>query len=225
MRAIQWNSKPDAPILEDLPSIIEIHKSCFDGFFLTRMGAPFLRAYYGIVADYSGGILLVTEHGGQPVGFVAGFVDPARFYASLSAHKVQLLWPTLRGLLCDPRLFPLVLANRRRVGQIFEAGSPRWVVESELSSIAVHPLVQGKGGGPRTRSGFPGSFRSERSAIGPPYDGCHGQWSDPRVLFGVGLPSSRGHLRSGRTAHGRIRAAVMLLPAGGTRNAHPGPAQ
>ncbi len=133
--------------LKDLPSIIEIHKSSFDGFFLTRMGAPFLRAYYGIVADYSGGILLVTEHGGQPVGFVAGFVDPARFYASLSANKVRLLWPTLRGLLCDPRLFPLVLANRRRVGQIFEARSPKWEVESELSSIAVHPLAQGKGAG------------------------------------------------------------------------------
>jgi len=132
---------------EDLPSIIEIHKSSFYGFFLTRMGAPFLRAYYGIVADYPGGILLVTEHGGQPVGFVAGFVDPARFYASLSANKGRLFWPTLRGLLCDPRLFPLVLANRRRVGQGFEASSPRWEIKCELSSIAVHPLAQGKGAG------------------------------------------------------------------------------
>ena len=133
--------------LEDLPSIIEIHKSAFDGFFLTRMGAPFLKAIYGIVADYPGGILLVTEHDGQPVGFVAGVVDPAEFYASLSANKSRLLWPTLRGLLRDPGLFPLVLANRRRVGQIFEVSFPRLVVESELSSIAVHPLARGKGAG------------------------------------------------------------------------------
>lgn len=36
----------------DIESIIKIHCKAFHGFFLTRMGASFLRAYYQTVMDF-----------------------------------------------------------------------------------------------------------------------------------------------------------------------------
>ncbi|HMB03211.1 MAG TPA: GNAT family N-acetyltransferase [Isosphaeraceae bacterium] len=136
-------TRPAGPL--DHTAIAGVHRSAFPGFFLTRMGAPFLAAYYGIVADFPGGILLVAEDGGRLAGFVSGFLDPCRFYEAMSAARGRLLWPTLRGVLRDPLLLPLILANRRRVGDAARPEGPGAALDCELSSIAVHPDAQGKG--------------------------------------------------------------------------------
>lgn len=43
-----------------LGSVVAIHKEAFEGFFLTRMGPRFLRAYYQAVLDFEASISLVA---------------------------------------------------------------------------------------------------------------------------------------------------------------------
>jgi hypothetical protein len=57
---------------EDLAGIVTIHQQAFRRFFLTRLGADFLRLYYGLVLEYAAGIVLVSHSEGEPSpdGFV-----------------------------------------------------------------------------------------------------------------------------------------------------------
>lgn len=135
----------------DLPVIAEAHERAFAGFFLARMGRPFLEAYYRLVLDYSGGILLVAEAGDAVLGFVAGFEAPAEFYAYMARSRRRLLLPILRGLLRRPVLIPRALFNRRRVETGVADDAPGLV---ELSSIAVLPSAAGGGLGGRLVEAF-----------------------------------------------------------------------
>lgn len=67
----------------DLEAVVTLHLEAFPNFFLTFMGAPFLRVlYWGILKDASG-ITFVFERKSQILGFVAGTVEPSGFYTRL----------------------------------------------------------------------------------------------------------------------------------------------
>jgi ribosomal protein S18 acetylase RimI-like enzyme len=126
----------------DIEAIAKVHALAFPGFFLSKMGFGFLCAYYRLVLDYPGGILLVNGQAPEVDGFVTGFAAPARFYAFMADEKRRFYWPTLAAILRRPALLPRVLHNRRRVEAANVHTSP---VLCELSSIGVSPQSAGQG--------------------------------------------------------------------------------
>ena len=136
----------------DIPQIVEVHLDAFPDFFLSRLGTPFLHAYYSQVLHFEQGILLVSreEASGQVIGFVAGFTAPAEFYSQMLRQAPRYVLPILRGFLTDHRLIGLVL-NRlghvirgSRTGNAAKPESDR-SGGCELSSIATLHSRQGQG--------------------------------------------------------------------------------
>lgn len=128
----------------DLEAVVKVHQAAFPGFFLTRMGRPFLRAYYQAVLDFGTSIALIAtdENTGAVLGFAVGFRDPQGFYA-LFAHRRRRLLPAIAlAVLRDPTLVKEILRNMRRV----EAQARASVAAVELSSIAVATSGAGVGG-------------------------------------------------------------------------------
>ena len=130
--------------VDDLDGIVEIHGLAFPGFFMTRMGSSFLRAYYALVLEYDGGIVLVAENDDRPLGFVAGFENPGRFYAHMSWRKQRMVWPILKGLIRRPALVSRIVFNRKRVEAMGVSGAYDTTL-AELSSIGVDSRVASRG--------------------------------------------------------------------------------
>lgn len=128
----------------DLAAVIEVHRIAFPGFFLTRMGHAFLRAYYGAVLDYNNSIAFVADDvtGGAVHGFVVGFHHPEGFYTLFSARRGKLVLWSLIAVLRDPSLIRAILRNSRRVSN--QAEAPIDVIE--LASIGVDGQGRGAGG-------------------------------------------------------------------------------
>src|SRR5262249_51964906 len=99
----------------DLPDIVAIHQKAFNHFFLTRMGAAFLRRYYELVLHYHAGIVLVAERHGVLEGFVCGFADPAAFYRSMWRNRFSFALPAVTALLRNPSLGAHMVNAVRRI--------------------------------------------------------------------------------------------------------------
>ena len=130
--------RPAVP--SDISAIASIHLAAFPGFFLTQLGRPFLSSYYRLILQIEGGILLVGESEGTVAGFVAGFVDPQRFYRTMSSRKMRFALALLRGFLFRPWLLSRILWNYKRVSQSRQDSVAQEKNACELSSIAVLPL-------------------------------------------------------------------------------------
>jgi ribosomal protein S18 acetylase RimI-like enzyme len=128
--------------VEDLAAIVTIHQKAFQHFFLTRMGATFLRRYYEHVLHYASGIVLVSEWNGILGGFACGFGDPAEFYRSMWRQRLTFALPALGALLRNPFLGGHMINAVRRIQTSATAGLPS---SCELSSIAVTPEAAGNG--------------------------------------------------------------------------------
>lgn len=126
----------------DLAGIVSIHQKAFNQFFLTRMGAAFLRRYYELVLHYHAGIVLVSERHGVLNGFVCGFADPAEFYRSMWRNRLIFALPAVGALLRHPSLGANMVNAVRRIQTTATQGPP---LACELSSIAVAPEAAGKG--------------------------------------------------------------------------------
>jgi glycosyltransferase involved in cell wall biosynthesis/ribosomal protein S18 acetylase RimI-like enzyme len=135
----------------DLAGIVAIHQTAFKQFFLTRMGAPFLRRYYELVLNYRAGIVLVSESRGRLNGFVCGFVNPAEFYRLMWGKRQTFAPAALAALLRHPWLVTNVLYGVRRIQDSAAQGAPR---SCELSSIAVIPEASGNGVGRKLLHAF-----------------------------------------------------------------------
>jgi glycosyltransferase involved in cell wall biosynthesis/ribosomal protein S18 acetylase RimI-like enzyme len=129
---------------QDLPEIISIHRQAFSDFFLTRLGAQFLRKYYELVLAYRSGIILAREKDGVLQGFVCGFLNPPEFYRLMWRKKSAFMLPALMAVLRQPSLTSKMLSGIHRVQTSAAQAQP---VTCELSSIAVAPEVSGNGSG------------------------------------------------------------------------------
>jgi ribosomal protein S18 acetylase RimI-like enzyme len=135
----------------DLSAVVTIHQSVFRHFFLTQLGANFLRRYYDLVLTYDLGILLVYEAEGSLRGFVCGFVDPPEFYQRMWSARLSLAIPVLSALVRHPALIGRVISGVRRVHSTASEWPPR---SCELSSIAVAPASAGNGVGKALAESF-----------------------------------------------------------------------
>jgi glycosyltransferase involved in cell wall biosynthesis/ribosomal protein S18 acetylase RimI-like enzyme len=135
----------------DLDGIVEIHQRTFSHFFLTRLGASFLRRYYELVLNYRAGIVLVSERHGGLNGFVCGFADPAEFYRLMWRNRRAFAMPALAALLRRPSLAASVFQAVRRVQ---DSATECEAQHCELSSIAVTPEASGNGLGRKLLQAF-----------------------------------------------------------------------
>lgn len=194
--------------LGDVTDVVAIHRRAFIGFFMTELGAAFLARYYRLVLEYPGGLLLVADVDGLPVGFVAGFLHPPGFYALLRRRAFELGLAVLPALLRRPSIVSRLLANMRRTG---DAGSTEGNVPSELASVAVDPAYAGKGIGAQLVRAFVEASRARGADV--VYLTTDAQNNDAvnRFYQGLGFRLSRTFWAAGRRLMNEYRLA---LPGG-----------
>jgi len=141
----------------DLPGIVKIHQKAFSQFFLTQLGADFLRKYYALVLNYRAGIIVVSEGQSALEGFACGFMDPAEFYQLMWRRRGSFVRPVVSALVRHPSLAAKVLSGVHRI----QAPESEWPARScELSSIAVAPETTGNGLGKTLMRAFLAQARS-----------------------------------------------------------------
>lgn len=128
----------------DVRRIARLHLETFHGFFLSDLGAGFLRVLYRDLAAKSEGILLVAESGRGIDGFVAGVVDEVRYFAALRRRRFfQFLGAAAMAALRHPKdVVPRLWRARNRSTAVEASDSP-----ATLLSIGVSPRKQGGGVG------------------------------------------------------------------------------
>jgi len=131
----------------DVKDVVDIHLAAFPGFFLSSLGSAYLEFYYTLLLEYDGGLLLGIETDGPLAGFVAGFRDPARFYALLARSRRRQLIPLLKSVMRRPSLLGRMLYNVRTVGSRADTTDASGPDTCELSSIGLSPEVQGRRAG------------------------------------------------------------------------------
>ena len=86
--------------VEDVESIVKIHKCSFEGYFLTAMGEEFLKQFYGEMFGSGGIVLMIFDEKKEPVGFITGVPDVGGFYLNILKNKFpSVLKSTIKGIL------------------------------------------------------------------------------------------------------------------------------
>ena len=69
---------------QHLPEVAALHETCFEGYYLTRLGPRFLRAMYGWYVENPDAIAQVAlDVSGRVAGFVAGTTRAETYHVSL----------------------------------------------------------------------------------------------------------------------------------------------
>jgi ribosomal protein S18 acetylase RimI-like enzyme len=134
-----------AAAVEDIDHIVRVHLTAFPGFFLTLLGARFLRELYsGFILDENG-ICLVAERDGEMSGFVVGTSAPEDFFRRMFfARWHAFLFAALGALLRRPWFVARRLASALGYRGEKPTAHPGGAL---LSSIAVIPEEAGTGVG------------------------------------------------------------------------------
>ena len=126
-----------------VPALAALHKRAFPGFFLTRLGLPFLRTLYrGYLEDPDSGIL-IAERDGTPVGFLAYSQDYPRFYKGLiRRHVVRFALCSALAAIRHPSFIKRIFGAFRKSEAVVKEEA-----YVELASICVDPASEGAGVG------------------------------------------------------------------------------
>lgn len=128
-----------------IESLVILHQVAFPEFFLTSLGAAFLRLLYRGFIAHPQGICLVADEQNRVVGFAAGTMNPKGFFSGLLRRQaLHFAIAAVPGLLRNP-----LFATRKCLGALFYRGeTPGGIPDAALlSSLAVSPAVQSKGVG------------------------------------------------------------------------------
>lgn len=128
---------------EDIDAVVAVHLQAFPGFFLTFLGAAFLRELYcGILQDPFG-IAYVASASGTVIGFVAGTDRPPSLYGRLLRRRgVRFALASVRAVARRPVILPrlvraLAMPRQAELTQAYAL----------LMSLAVSPTAQRCGAG------------------------------------------------------------------------------
>ena len=124
-----------------LDEIVEIHLKTFKGFFLTELGAGFLRTLYkGYMTDKSSGIIVAVENG-EVNGFIAYSKDYSSFYRNLIKRSIfKFAFYSMIAIIKHPSFIGRLLAAFKKSDEV--SRDEKYV---ELASIGVLPMCKGKG--------------------------------------------------------------------------------
>lgn len=128
---------------QDVPSMVDIHLRSFPSFFLSFLGAGFLRELYGATIVDQEGIAFVAEDRDRIVGFSTGTSEPTGFYLRLLRQRWwRFGLACVRPLIRRPSIAPRLLRAFRRPHE-----NDTKTGRATLMSIAVRPEAQGTGTG------------------------------------------------------------------------------
>lgn len=132
----------------DVARIVAVHQLVFSGFFLTLLGRRFLAEVYHAYVVESDGMCWVTEMPDGPdsfrvVGFVAGTLNPARFYRRLLYRRgLRFAFAALPALCKHPvKVLPRLCGGLRCCGEHTHAVEGA----AQLSSLGVSPSISRQG--------------------------------------------------------------------------------
>ena len=142
---------------DDVEKVTDIHLRSFPGFFLSFLGPPFLRQFYGAMTESRHGAALVICRQNEVAGFICGSNDISGFYRDLIKTRwLQLSLASLPAMLKKPstavRLLRATITKSKAAGENKASG--------ELSSIAVQPEWEGKGLGQALLKAFMEKMKS-----------------------------------------------------------------
>jgi ribosomal protein S18 acetylase RimI-like enzyme len=130
---------------KDLKDIVKIHIKAFPSFFLTFLGAGFLKEFYkSFLYDSQGiGFVAIDKDTEEILGAIVGPLNPKGYFGRLLKRKwfifcVASVGAVLRKPAVIKRLFRAVF---------YRGNAPDGQERSLLSSIAVSPDAQGRGVG------------------------------------------------------------------------------
>ena len=127
---------------EDVAAVIKIHRECFEGYYLTKMGPEFLRYYYSNIIEYKESIALIAKNeASEAIGFATGCKNPTAFYKNLKRNKLLLISIMVKAFAKDPSLILPTIENSLRVNNNHEGCAE----DIELTSIATRKRNNGIG--------------------------------------------------------------------------------
>lgn len=128
----------------DVGDIVSIHKSAFNGFFLTSLGDSFLSVYYTCFINSDETVILCAEEDGNLLGFSAATKECKGFNGRLiKMNFVKFMMVGLRLLFTNPPALVRLVKNFTKKSDEVEDNENY----GELYSIGVNADVQGKGVG------------------------------------------------------------------------------
>lgn len=130
--------------INDVDTIVEIHLNAFEGFFLTSLGAEFLRFYYSCFVRSNETVTMIAEENGVIYGFSAS----SKFCKGFNSRLIKSNLIAF-GLLSFKLLLIKPISLLRLVKNLTKKGEN--VIDNEdyaeLYSIGVCKSAQGKGVG------------------------------------------------------------------------------
>ena len=130
--------------INDVDTIVEIHLNAFEGFFLTSLGAEFLRFYYSCFVRSNETVTMIAEENGVIYGFSAS----SKFCKGFNSRLIKSNLIAF-GLLSFKLLLIKPISLLRLVKNLSKKGEN--VIDNEdyaeLYSIGVYKSAQGKGVG------------------------------------------------------------------------------
>ena len=129
---------------EDIDGIVKIHQDAFKDFFLTSLGEPFLKLYYGTIVNSNDGVVYCDVKDKSIVGFSATSYVSHGFNSKLIKHNLfKYGCEALRLFFSQPKAVLRLIRNLNKESKdntIKDGG-----LYAELYSIAVDPNCQGEG--------------------------------------------------------------------------------
>ena len=128
----------------DLDVVTDVHMTAFPGFFLTTLGAAFVRTMYKAFLLNPGGIFVVNEASDGVAGFAVGALKASNKDKQLAIRLLpQFIWAVIPAIILSP-----VRVLMRILAQFFAQGGDELNVPegaAVLRSIGVRPEIKGRG--------------------------------------------------------------------------------
>lgn len=130
--------------VNDVDTIVKIHLDAFKGFFLTSLGAQFLKFYYSCFIKSNETVTVVAEENGVIYGFSASTKGCKGFNSRLiKSNLFAFTILSLKMLFTTPKSLLRLVKNLTKKGESVEDDEDY----AELYSIGVSKAAQGKGVG------------------------------------------------------------------------------
>lgn len=126
----------------DIPKVVDIHNSAFQGFFLTQLGPAFLTLYYRSVLHSPQGVILGCFENGELCGFAAAAKTAKGFNSDLvKSNVLPYMWVGIKIFLTSPLSILRLVRNMTKKGVYAEDDGSY----AELFSIGVSSSHQRRG--------------------------------------------------------------------------------
>lgn len=136
------------PGKSDIEQIVRVHIDAFPNFFLTSLGAGFLKTYYRAYLDNTDALLICAKENGAVIGFAATAVFSQGFNKQLIMRNwSSFLVQGVKLMLIRPKALLHLLKNMEKTNNGKDEDVKETADYAELYSIAVASGVQGKGVG------------------------------------------------------------------------------